>query len=589
MDEEHEKDAATGTNLWRLWVENPWTQAWVSWQKMLWASHPMSRLVPLDVEEIWKALAQVGDDLAARPAALRERTAELLRNYNELALWMLRRSMGEQPADPAAPAAQDRRFQDKAWVSNFVFDAIKQSYLITSTWLMATAQQMQEPDPKAYQRANFYIRQFADMLSPANFPLTNPTVLRETLDSGGENLRRGMQNLLDDLQRGEIKMAGKEQFTVGKDLALTPGQVIFRNELIEVIQYNPATEQVYAIPLLFIPPWINKFYILDIRPKKSMVEYLVQQGLTVFLISWRNPDASMEHITLEDYLRLGPLAAIEVVKAISGAPRVNLVGYCIGGTLLAITLAYLQAVRDESANTGTFFTALQDFKEVGETAVFISEEWVSDIEKHMESKGYLDGIEMGSVFRLLRSYDLIWNFVVNNYLLGKEPLPFDLIYWSVDATRMPRAMHSYYLRNMYLENNLVKPNQLVFLGQPIDLGRVNCPCYVVAGVEDHIVPWPSAHRARALFSGPTRLILSGGGHISSIINPPTGKGFYFTNESNTTDSDQWLKTATRHEGSWWPDWVAWLGKHSGEKQPPPPMGNAQYPPLVSAPGGYVLG
>jgi polyhydroxyalkanoate synthase len=298
----------------------------------------------------------------------------------------------------------------------------------------------------------------------------------------------------------------------------------------------------------------------------------------------------MEHLNMEDYLKLGPLDALRVIKAITGSPKANLVGYCLGGTLLSIVLAYLEAIHDDSARpaSGTFFTALQDFAEIGETAIFISEEWVSEIEKRTASKGYTDAIEMGSIFRLLRSNDLIWNFVVNNYLLGKEPLAFDLMYWSVDGTRMPRTCHLYYLRNMYLENNLIKPNQIQMLGTGIDLSRVRCPCYVVAGTEDHIVPWRSAHRARALFSGPVRRVLSHGGHITSIINAPPGKGSFLTNESDSVDPDQWLKSARRTEGSWWTDWAKWLGELSGDRCTPPTMGDADHPPLVKAPGTYVL-
>ncbi|MBU1879574.1 MAG: alpha/beta fold hydrolase, partial [Chloroflexi bacterium] len=387
-----------------------------------------------------------------------------------------------------------------------------------------------------------------------------------------------------------VKIAGKEQFTVGQDLALTPGQVIYRNDLIELIQYAPAAEQVHAVPMLIIPPWINKYYIMDVRPGRSMVEYLAQQGFTVFLMSWRNPTPAMQDLSMEDYLRLGPLSALEVVQAISGSSRVNWIGYCLGGTLLAITLAYLAAIGDDSTNCATFFTTLQDFSEVGETSLFVTPEWITEVERRMDDKGYLDGLELSSVFKLMRANDLIWGFVVNNYLLGQEPMPFDLLYWSVDRTRMPRAMHSFYLRNMYVENNLVQPGRLEFLGQGIDLGRVRCPSYVVATVEDYIVPWPAAHKAAALFSGPVRRVLSAGGHQTGIINPPSDRVFYLTNESDTADADadEWLQSATRHAGSWWPDWMAWLGEQSGEKQAPPSMGNEAYPPLAAAPGTYVL-
>jgi polyhydroxyalkanoate synthase subunit PhaC len=574
---------------WRMWVDHPWTQAWVKWQNWLWAANPMSQLVPLDFNEIWTSLVHLGDDLSARPELLQERTGELLQQQQALLLWALQRGMGENLDEVARPDQKDRRFQDPAWVNNLFFSALKQYYLILSTWFIAAAQKMTGLDPRTYRRANFYIRQFADALCPANFWLTNPEVLRETLDSGGENLRRGMQNMLDDLRRGAIKVAGKDQFKIGGDLAVTPGQVILRNDLIELIQYTPFTEEVYAVPLLFIPPWINKYYVLDIRPGRSMVEYLLQGGFSVFVISWRNPDASLEHLTMEDYLQMGVLQSLEAVKSISGSERLHLVGYCLGGTLLSIALAYLASARDSTARSATFFASLQDFTEVGETAIFITEEYVAEIEKRMESKGYLDALEMASVFNLMRSNDLIWSFVVNNYLLGREPMPFDLMYWSVDGTRMPRAMHSYYLRNMYLENNLVRPGVLTMLGQPIDLSQVRTPCYVVGGLGDHIVPWRSAHRARALFSSKTRLVLGYGGHITSIINPPAkNKGFFYTSSSETSNADEWLNTATKNQGSWWPDWVRWLRRYSGKKIPAPPVGNDRYSPIVPAPGIYVL-
>jgi polyhydroxyalkanoate synthase subunit PhaC len=577
------------SDIFKLWVEHPLTQSWIRWQKWMWAGHPLSRLIPLDTEEMWRAFTQLGEDLTARPEVLKERTEELLRRYNELAVWGLRQYLGQEQTVVAPANQKDSRFQDEAWTSNLALSTLKQAYLVLSNWLMSTAQETPGLDPKTRQRVNFYVRQFVDAMSPANFWLTNPTAWRETLETGGENLRQGMENLLEDFQRGDIRMASKDHFKLGVNLAVTPGQVIFRNELIELIQYSPASEQVYRIPLLIIPPWINRFYIMDIRPGRSMIEYLVAQGYTVFMISWKNVDAALENLVMEDYMRLGPLTAMQVVKAITGEPQVNLLGYCIGGTLLAILLAYLAAAGDHSAHTGTFFTALQDFSDVGETSIFITQEWLEVMEKWVHPKGYVDGSEIGSIFRLMRDNDLIWNYVVNNYLLGKEPLNFDLIYWSSHGTRMPARFHADYLRNYYMENNLVKPNCLQMLGRGIDLGRVTLPCYVVAGQEDHIVLWRTAHRARALFSGPTRLILGYGGHIGSIINPPSaGKGFYYSNPSDTTDPDQWLKTAERRPGSWWPDWNVWLGAQSGERVAPPPLGSADYPPLVAAPGRFVL-
>ncbi|MBI4787355.1 MAG: class I poly(R)-hydroxyalkanoic acid synthase [Chloroflexi bacterium] len=577
------------SDVYKLWVTNPLTQSWITWQKVLWASSPLSRLVPLDAEELWRAFEQLGEDLTARPELLEERTAELLRRYNELSVWTLSRALGQPDPEPVATDKQDKRFQDEAWTNNLIFNTLKQSYLILSNWLVGTANQADGLDPQTRQRVKFYVRQFVDAISPSNFLLTNPAALHETLNSGGENLRRGLEQMLDDMKQGEVSVSGKEHFQIGQNLAISPGQVIFRNELVELIQYSPATEQVYQIPILIIPPWINKFYILDLRPGRSLVEYLVQQGHTVFMISWRNPKPAMQNLVMEDYVRLGPLAAMQVIKAVTGSEKINLLGHCIGGTLVSVLLAYQSAVQDATANTATFLTSLQDFSDVGETAVFVSREWLAEIEKWVHPKGYIDGVEMNAIFKLMRDNDLIWNFVVNNYLLGKTPLDFDLLYWSSDGIRMPRAFHSEYLRNCYIENNLVKPNRIRMFGQGIDLSCIQTPSYVVAGIEDHIVPWRSAHRTRALFSGSTRLILGSGGHIGTTVNPPSAiKGFYYSNDSDTTDSDQWLKTAQRNPGSWWPDWNKWLDTQSGAKVAPPSLGGTAYPPLANAPGTYVV-
>jgi polyhydroxyalkanoate synthase len=588
---EQQANQAQLSKLWKLWAESPGTQSWLFMQKTLWAMSPLSRLVPIDTEEMWRAFTQLGEGVTVQPGTFATRTAELLQHYTDLSLWALQRYLTPEATASAAPPAdkQDRGFEDDAWSNDPLFSTIKQSYMILSNWLLSLAKETQGLDPKTQRRVNFYVHQFVDATSPANFLWTNPVALRETLESGGENLRRGMENLIRDMKRGEVSTSGRQHFKLGENMAMTPGQVVFRNELIELIQYNPTTPQVHQVPLLIIPPWINKYYILDLRPGRSMIEHLASQGVTVFLISWRNPDASMQRLRMDDYVRSGPLAAMQVTKSITGSSKVNLLGYCIGGTMLSLVLSYLKAIGDETPNTGTFFTALQDFSEVGDTAVFISEEMLDQIEKWIHPKGYIDGPEMNSIFKLMRANELIWNFVVSNYLLGKEPPDFDLLYWSSDGVRMPRDFHSEYLRNCYLENNLVKPDRVRVLGEGIDLRRVSVPCYVVAGSEDHIVPWRAAHRARALFSGPTRLILGNGGHIGAVINPPaSGKGSYFTNESDTTDPEGWLKTAERHKGSWWPDWCSWLSQYSGAMVAPPTVGNADYPPLMQAPGTYVM-
>jgi polyhydroxyalkanoate synthase len=391
-----------------------------------------------------------------------------------------------------------------------------------------------------------------------------------------------------DIQDGQIKMTDSEAFAPGRNLALTPGQVIYRNKLMELNQYTPTTEKVYSIPLLFIPPWINKYYILDMQPKNSLIKFLVDAGFTVFVISWKNPDATMEEIGFEDYLTLGPLAAFETMKEITGSSKVNPVGYCIGGTLLSMTLPYLAAKKDKTVNAATFLVSLQDFTEVGDTSVFIDEPQVSYIEGQMAERGYLDSSSMSKMFNMLRANDLIWSNVVNNYLLGKEPPAFDLLYWNADGTRMTRAAHSFYLRNTYLENNLIKPNKIVLKDVPIDLGKIHQDIYAVGTEQDHIVPWKSAWRITQLADGKVRFILGGSGHIAGVINPPNKGRGYWVNDKPVKNAEQWLESAEQHTGSWWADWLEWLKPRSGEQVAPPPLGGETHPPITPAPGTYVL-
>ena len=582
------KERDRPTEPYSLWMENEWTRPWLEWQKQLWAEHPLGRLIPLDPIEVCRALVELTESLATQPALLEKHLSTLVFNQLRLGLWTLRQLRGDTVEEPIATATKDRRFQDEDWSELLPFSVLRQWYLLWSKWFAATSEDF-GGSPEERQRVGFYLRQWLDALSPANFPATNPAVLRETLASGGENLQRGMQNLLDDLKRGSISVVPQDRFKPGDNLALTPGQVVYRNELMELIQYAPVKKKSYAVPMLIVPPWINRYYVLDMRPGMSLVEYLVGQGFTVFVISWRNPAPTQENINLEDYLRLGSLEALKVVKAITGSRKVNLVGYCIGGTLLGITLAYLGAKRDTSVASATFLTSLLDFEEVGETSIFISDEQLAEIKQRMEAKGYLSAEEISAIFRLMRSNDLIWNFVVNNYLLGKEPPAFELMHWSVDGTRLPRAMHEYYLYNMYLQNNLSKPDTLKLLGKKINLGRVRCPSYIVAGSEDHIVPWRAAFKSAALLSGPVRFVRGSAGHITTIVCPPDAKpGTYLVNDAEKRDAEAWEQSATRQQGSWWPDWVKWLKKRSGEKETPPTLGNERYQPLEPAPGRYVL-
>jgi polyhydroxyalkanoate synthase len=385
-------------------------------------------------------------------------------------------------------------------------------------------------------------------------------------------------------------MVDTDAFEVGRDLAITPGKVVYRNELMELIQYTPTTPEVHQMPLLMVPHWINKFYIMDMRPDNSMVKYLVDSGITLFMISWKNPDASMRDLGFEDYMRLGPLAALDVVKDITGESKVNMGGYCIGGTLLSITLAYLRAIGDDSVNAATFIVSLQDFEEVGDLAVFIDEGQLLLLDQQMAQQGYLEGTQMSWAFNLLRSNDLIWNYVVNNYMLGKQPPAFDLLYWNADTTRMPHKMHSYYLKNMYLENNLVKPGALEMLGVPIDLGMIDQDVFAVATVADHIVPWQSAFKIKRHVSGDVRFVLGSSGHVAGGINPPGGKRVRpcWINPSPTIDPDEWFAGAENVEDSWWVEWSRWLDERSGERVAPREPGSGEYPPLDDAPGTYVL-
>jgi polyhydroxyalkanoate synthase len=447
-------------------------------------------------------------------------------------------------------------------------------------------------DDKTKKKAEFYTRQFIDAMSPSNFALTNPEVVRATIESGGENLINGLKNMLDDLERGKgklsIRMTDLNAFELGKNVATTPGKVIYQNEMIQLLQYDPSTPDVFKKPLLIFPPWINKFYIMDLRPKNSLIKWAVDQGFTVFLMSWINPDEKMADKAFDDYLKDGPLAALDAIEQATGEHEVNALGYCLGGTLLAVTNAYLAAKGDPRISSGTHLTTMLDFSQPGELEVFIEEEQISSLEKRMEQRGFLDGSEMATTFSMLRANDLIWSFFINNYLLGKDPFPFDLLYWNSDSTRMPARMHSFYLRNMYQHNRLKDPGGITLLDTPIDLTKVKVPTYFLSAIEDHISPWKSNYAGTLLFNGPVKFVLSGSGHIAGPINPPAAnKYFFWTNPKQVADPDEWLKDAKQTEGSWWPDWCKWLSKNSGEKIPARVPGTGKLPVIEDAPGSYV--
>jgi polyhydroxyalkanoate synthase len=549
---------------------------------------------------LWEGMFKLATGSVAAVANAQRASIEAAMHSLELMTNSYARLWG-RPPEEVLPA--DKRFRDEAWRENLAFDLIKQAYLITAHWMVDVADGLQDVDPDLHQRAVFYTQQFADAMSPSNFALTNPEVIQETVRTGGANLVQGMQNLMADLQQGRISQVPADAFEVGKDLACTPGKVVYRNKLVELIQYTPTTEQVRALPILVIPPWINKYYVMDLSPHNSMFKYLVDSGFTVFTISWKNPDSSLRDLEWEDYMSLGPLEGLRVVKSITGAEQVNMVGYCLGGIMLQVTLAYMAAMSDETAaglpsvNSATYFATHQDFGDVGDVAVFISDPEIRFLDWLMSlSGGYLDGRNMAATFNMLRANDLLWHYVINNYLLGKEPPEFDLLYWNSDGTRVPQTVHMYLLRNFFLVNNLAKPGHLKMKGVPIDVGRITTPTYTVAAIDDHIVPWRGAFKMRDMISGPMRLVLAESGHIAGIINHPArNKRGYWVNpeighekSDREIDPDAWFEGATHHKGSWWVDWIPWLEKRSGQFIPPPPLGNEEFRPLMDAPGTYVL-
>jgi polyhydroxyalkanoate synthase len=562
----------------------------------LWAAHPLSKLLPIDWGGIGRALTEVSLRAMVDPTHALRAAAELsLRLSQEtVETWirvMLRWLEEAPPVETLPPGGGvDRRFDAPEWEQHPFFRLLKHFYLTIADWLLREAERG-DLHPAERQRLAFHLRQLVDATSPTLFFPTNPAALRKALATGGASVADGLGHLLADLRAGRLSITDTEAFAPGRNLALTPGKVVHRSRLIELIQYAPVTEQVHAAPLLFVPPWINKFYILDLQPKNSLVRFLLEQGFSVFMISWKNPDVGMESISFEDYMTEGPLTASEIAREITGAQRVNPIGYCIGGTLLAATLAYLATARDRRFGPATFMVSLLDFSEVGDTAVFMDEPQVAYVEQQMLERGYLDSRHMANMFNLLRANDLIWSTVVNNYLMGNRPPAFDLLYWNSDGTRMAPAAHSFYLRNTYLENNLVKPGKVSLLGRPIDLSRIAAEIYAVGAERDHIVPWRSAWRIARLTRAKTRFVLAASGHIAGMINPPAkGRGGYWMNDADTKPktAEEWLAGAQRHEGSWWTDWTAWLTARSGQKRPAPAIGSAAHPPLCEAPGTYVL-
>jgi polyhydroxyalkanoate synthase len=540
--------------------------------------------------EVWRAMM-------TSPGALLEAQAEFGRALTDVAARGASAASDTEPAGTpvVAPDPGDRRFSNPVWTTNPYFDALKQGYLLSVKAVLGSIDAAEGIDDATKRRVKFFAKQFTDAMSPTNVPWFNPDVLEETMRTGGANFRRGMENVLEDARSNEGRPAlvDESAFEVGKNVATTPGKVVFRNELIELIQYAPTQEQIYARPLIIVPPWINKFYILDLQAANSFVKYATDAGRNTFVISWRNPDASLADLGWADYVKLGPLAAIRVASEVAGSPDVDAIGYCIGGTLLSTALAYLARTDAKIVNTATFFAALVDFTDPGEIMAFLTGEALAFIEGQMAEKGVLSGRAMADTFSMLRANDLIWGVAVNRYLLGRDAPAFDLLYWNSDATRIPRAAHSYYLRQMYVENNLAKPDALEIDGVPIDLGRITLDTYCVATSEDHIAPWRSVYAMTRLFGGPATFRLGASGHIAGIISPPQKKKAVWwgtqPGTANPPDPDAWLAAAPRHEGSWWPDWTAWLAQRSpAQIRSPEAPGSEHYPSLGDAPGTYVL-
>ncbi len=545
-----------------------------------------------ETTEAAQTLTAVWQAILANPAQLSEAQGELATGYLQIWQNAMQRMMGVDAEPVAEPEVGDNRFRDPEWSTNAYFDFWKQSYLLTTQWTERLLDNAKGLDDRTRHQAEFLLKQFAGALSPSNFPATNPEVVRETLQTNAQNLVEGMGHLLADLERSSdvlhISQTDTQAFEVGKNVAVTPGKVVFQNELLQLLQYTPTTDKVRAVPLLIVPPWINKFYILDLTPRKSFIKYAVDQGFTVFVISWVNPDERLKEKTFEDYMKEGILAAADAVRQETGERKCNVLGYCVGGTLLTATLAWLAAQKQDPFASATFLATQADFTKAGDLKLFIDDQQLKSLEEMMAERGYLDGSHMAAVFNMLRPKDLIWPYIVNNYMLGKKPFPFDLLYWNQDTTRLPAANHAFYLREFYHENRLAR-GEMVLGGERLDLGEVRLPIYHLATREDHIAPARSVYIGSLLFGGPVEYVMAGSGHIAGVVNPHDPervKYQYWTNPDRVDNIDDWFEGAKESPGSWWPHWTDWLNTHSKgwieAREPGATLGT-----IEDAPGSYV--
>ncbi len=545
-----------------------------------------------DPFHVGPALGEIGARLAAEPERLMRAQADLFNGYMELWKTAARRATGEEAEPVATPGKGDKRFNDPDWSANPVFDVMKQSYLLTSNWLNKLVSDVEGVEPMTKRRVEFFTKMLTDAFSPSNFLMTNPVALREAMATQGESLLKGAENFAADLARGggalAISQTDLDRFKVGENVATAPGKVVFENDLFQLLQFAPSTDTVHEIPLLIFPPWINKFYIMDLRPENSMIRWLAAQGYTVFVTSWVNPEPELAGKSIPDYMNEGIFAAVEAVLKQCGVHKTNTVGYCIGGTLLATALAYMAAKGDERINSATFFAAQQDFTEAGDLLLFTNEEWLGDLEKRMDAAGgVLPSAAMADTFNMLRANDLIWSFFVNNYLRGKEPAAFDLLFWNSDQTRMPKALHMSYLRDYYKENRLAK-GELSIGDVQLDMSKVKTPIYVQSSREDHIAPMRSVYRGARLFGGPVTFTLAGSGHIAGVINHPDAKKYqHWTNDALPPTVEEWVAGAVEHPGSWWPHWDRWLAARSGKTIPARDPAKGPLRPIEDAPGRYV--